>query len=176
MMGGDSKTWYALAVKKGFSMPIEKYYAAWDKHMETFYPFVPLTGHMKKLVNYLVSKNFKLGLVSSSRIPWINMVLPRLSYKDSFSYVLSTNQRDDLKAKPAPDGYVDAIKHLDSDPTHTIILEDSNRGIQSAKESGAYVIGFRKNLVPGYKQQGADAYADNIADVIDIIASLQPLK
>ena len=100
------------------------------------------------------------------------MVLPRLTYKDKFSYVLSTNQRDDLKAKPAPDGYLDAIKNLDSDPEHSIILEDSNRGIQSAKASGAFVIGFKENLVPEYKQEGADACAENMSEVVKIVESL----
>lgn len=171
MMGGDSKTWYAIAVKRGFTMPINKYYHAWDEHMKTFYPYVPLTQGVEKLIDYLQQHFYKLGLVSSSRRTWINMVLPRLSYKDKFSYILSVNQRDDLQAKPAPDGYIDAMKHLGSDPKHSIILEDSNRGIASAKASGAYVIGFQENLVPGYKQEGADAYAKDMNEVIKIVES-----
>lgn len=172
MMGGDSKTWYALAIKKGFTMPLPDYYAAWDEHMKTFYPFVPLTKDAEELIEYLSNHSFKLGLVSSSRMNWINMVLPRLPYKNKFSYILSVNEHDDLQAKPAPDGYLDAIKHLGSDPKHSIILEDSNRGIQSAKAAGAYVIGFKGNLVPGYEQKGADAYVDSMDDVEKIVESI----
>ena len=79
------------------------------------------------------------------------------------------NERTDLKPKPEPDGYLEALKNLEADPKLSIILEDSNSGIQAAKASGAYVIGFKGNLVDGYVQKGADVYADTMQDVIKLV-------
>ncbi|HSW88764.1 MAG TPA: HAD family hydrolase, partial [Candidatus Saccharimonadales bacterium] len=81
----------------------------------------------------------------------------------------SLDKRSDLPHKPAPDGYLEAIRMLGSTPQSTIILEDSNAGIASAKAAGAFVIGLRENLVEGQSQNGADIYADNINEVISII-------
>lgn len=64
------------------------------------------------------------------------------------------------------------MKALEASPESTVILEDSNSGIKSAKASGAYTIGLKQNLVNGYIQEGADAYAETMADVIDIVSRL----
>ena len=61
------------------------------------------------------------------------------------------------------------IKLLGVTPNETIILEDSNLGIESAKKSGAFVIGYRGNLTPGYIQKNADTYVDTIPEVVTIL-------
>jgi len=48
-------------------------------------------------------------------------------------------------------------------------LEDSNPGIASAKAAGAFTIGLRQNLIDGYQQVGADAYANTIDEVIALV-------
>lgn len=169
MMGGDSETWYKIAIKHGFTMELNEYYRAWDTHMKSFYPYVPITEGVDLLVSYLVSSDFRIALVSSSRMNWINEVLPRLSFRKHIEYITSVNDREDLRGKPAPDGYIDAIKHLDSTPERTIILEDSNRGIKAAKASGGFTIGFSGNLLDGYEQEGADAYAKTMPDVVSLV-------
>lgn len=113
--------------------------------------------------------NFRLGLVSSSPRKWIDYLLPRLSFSDKLEQIISLNERPDLKPKPEPDGYLEALDNLEADPQLSLILEDSNSGIQSAKASGAYVIAFRGNLVDGYSQKGADTYADTMDDVIKLV-------
>ncbi len=77
--------------------------------------------------------------------------------------------RPDLKRKPAPDGFVEAFRMLGATPADSFVLEDSNPGIESGKAAGAYVIGYRGNLVNGYEQTGADAYADTMDDVIKLV-------
>lgn len=175
MMGGDSETWYNIAVKHGFTMEKQAYYDAWDTRMKSFYPQVPITEGADSLVSYLVSKDFRIALVSSSRMNWISEVLPRLSFKEKIECIISVNDREDLRGKPEPDGYLDAIKQLDSTPENTIILEDSNRGIKAAKSSGAFTIGLSGNLLDGYEQEGADAYAKTMTDVITLVKEWEKL-
>lgn len=64
---------------------------------------------------------------------------------------------------------------LGSTPQTTIILEDSNHGISAAKAAGAYIIGFQENLVPGYQQKGADVYAKDINEVIELVEQFSVL-
>ena len=55
-------------------------------------------------------------------------------------------------------------------PKNTIILEDSNAGIKSAIDAGAYTISISQNLIQGYKQIDlAQAKAKNMREVIDIV-------
>ena len=141
----------------------------YDEKAAYIYSKASLTKNINKLGEKLISLGFKLGLVSSSRQNWINHVLPQLSFNKSLARIISVNDRPDLKSKS--DAYLEAIRKLGAIPKTTIILEDSNSGIAAAKETGAFVIGFQENLVPGYKQKGADVYAKNVDEVIRIVQS-----
>jgi beta-phosphoglucomutase-like phosphatase (HAD superfamily) len=55
-------------------------------------------------------------------------------------------------------------------PENTIILEDSNTGIEAGQTSGALTIGLRQNLPEGYVQKGADLYAENLESLKKILS------
>lgn len=171
-IGMTINTIYEKAVEYGFSMDKGEYVKRYDKQAKRIYDKAPITEEIDTLAEILISHGFKLALVSSSRQTWINYMLPRLSFRDKLEQIISLNDRPDLKPKPYPDGYLETMRKLESPPQTTVILEDSNSGIQSAKSSGAFVIGFKQNLVPGYQQKGADIYAENIDEVIKIVESI----
>lgn len=161
---------YQKAVKYGFSMDLKKYYQIYDKQAELIYTSATATPNIDHLIKFLRSRDFKIGLISTSRSKWIKLALKKLNFKkNDFDYILSLNDRKDLRPKPYPDGYIETMKVLDATPKSTIVLEDSNSGIKSAKASGAFTIGFKENLLPGYLQTGADFYAQDIFEVIIIV-------
>lgn len=160
---------YKKAQQQGFNLNIQEYYRIYDEQAKLIYLNAIPAANIDKLINHLKAKEFKLGLVSSSRRNWINIALKKLNIKNDFDFILSLNDQRDLKPKPHPDGYIEAIKYLNSTSETTIVLEDSNVGIQSAKSSGAYTIGFKENLLPKYVQTGADIYAENMLKVIKIV-------
>jgi HAD superfamily hydrolase (TIGR01509 family) len=162
---------YEKAVGLGFSMNYEEFLKQYDKEAARIFLKAKITEGVEQLAEKLIVLNFKLGIVSSSRRVWINYLLPRLSFRDKLEQIVSLNDCADLKPKPHPDGYLEAFKNLQADPKSSFILEDSNFGIQAAKASGAYVIGFKGNLVEGYIQKGADVYADTMDDVIGLVES-----
>lgn len=164
---------YDAAALSGFSMEKHEYYRLFDEYMGSIHAKSNLTEGIELLAGELGRLGFRLGLVSSSRQNWIDKVLPRLPFREKLEHVVSVNDRRDLRAKPHPDGYLEAIRVLGARPEQTIILEDSNTGIKAAKASGAFTIGFRKNLVHGYEQKGADVYADDIHEVIRIAAGFK---
>ncbi len=157
------------ASELGSSITSEELRNAFFKHSNLIYNTAPLTPGIDLLGKTLIDFGYSIGAVSASPKEWIDIAINRLSFKNDFKLVLSLDKRSDLPHKPAPDGYLEAIRMLGSTPQSTIILEDSNAGIASAKAAGAFVIGLRENLVEGQSQNGADIYADNINEVISII-------
>lgn len=160
---------YKKAVALGHLGSQEEFDKAFDKEAQKIYQTVEVTPGTEKLVENLRQNGFRLGIVSASPLSWVKIFLDRVPFQDAFEVVLSLHERPDLQHKPSPDGYKEAILELNANPVSTIVLEDSNPGIQSAKAAGAYVIGLKENLVPNYVQEGADAYANKMSDVWEII-------
>lgn len=132
------------------------------------YRTAPLTKGLDTLAAFLKSQNYRIGVVSASPLSWITTVTKRLSFENDIALIISLHERQDLSHKPAPDGYLEAMQSLEASPESTIVLEDSNAGIASAKASGAFTIGLQQNLADRYSQTGADAYAATANDVIGL--------
>jgi beta-phosphoglucomutase-like phosphatase (HAD superfamily) len=135
------------------------------------YQTAPLTEGLTELSTKLLQSGYRLAIVSASPIAWIHEVTKRLPFEKDISLIISLHEHQELARKPSPDGYNKAMKDLGVLPEETIILEDSNVGIASAKASGAFTIGLRQNLVEGYNQVGADVYAETLADVLTLISA-----
>lgn len=168
-IGVGVRTVHERAKALGFTMPREQFQSMYDKVAFTVYDRSNVTPGIDILASFLIKNNFRLGLVSSSAMSWIGKVLPRLSFADKIESIISLNDRLDLKPKPNPDGYLETMRNLGSQPNSTIILEDSNSGITAAKASGAFTIAFTQNLVNGYKQIEADSKANSMEEVTGII-------
>ena len=168
-LGFSIKAVYDKAIALGAQIDKDSYVRAYDDAAAEIYGRAPLTAGTQELVSFLVKNEHKIGLVSAAQQKSINLVLARLSFSDKFDVVLSVNDHPDLKQKPHPDAYAETLKELDSNAGASFILEDSNPGIVAAKAAGAYTIGYRGNLLPGYEQTGADADADTMDDVIRLV-------
>jgi len=162
---------YEKARALGSAITKQEVVDGYNSVVNDVYAHAPLTAGSNTLAERLTTLGFKLGLVTQSPQSWIDHVVPRLAFKDSLEVVISLEDRPDLGFKPAPGGYIEALRVLGADPKQSFVLEDSNLGIASGKGSGAYTIGFRGNLVEGYEQTGADAYADTMDEVAAIVQS-----
>ncbi len=167
-LGLDMEAIYKKAVAHGSNVSKDKLFETFFKYAIDIYQNAPLTPGIQELGNTLIKLGYKLGIVFASPKKWVDVVVNRLEFKEHLDVIISLHERSDLLHKPAPDGYIDSINKLGGTPKSTIILEDSNAGIASAKAAGAYTIGLQQNLVQGYKQQGADIYVKNIEEVIQI--------
>lgn len=168
IMGNSVSGIYKAATEWSFNMSKKKFEQIYDRYAEIVYEEAKITDGILELTKKLISMNFTLGLVSSSRQYWINLVLKKLGANSLFQYVLSLDS-DGRKPKPSSDGYLEAINLLGSVPKNTIILEDSNRGVQAAKASGALTICLLENLQDGYLPSNADKYTKSIQDLIQEI-------
>jgi HAD superfamily hydrolase (TIGR01509 family) len=160
---------YAEAVKHGSKVSKEAFLEKFNELAVKVYQEAPFTDGVDALADYLVGKNYKIGLISSAPKPWMDMVLARLAFASKFNAVVSINDTSHLLPKPHPGSYFEIMEKLEVNSDTSIILEDSNSGIQAAKSAGAFTIGFTTNLLPEYTQHGADTYANTIEEIIQIV-------
>lgn len=162
ILGSTTDTIYEAAAQNGARISKGDFLAEYDRQAVEVYRNSPLTPGIDVLMERLVYLNFKLGLVTASRPFWIQQVLPRLRKPEYFQSTVSLAENKTLRPKPFPDGYTEAMRQLNCLPNRTIILEDSNRGIQSAKASNALTICLRENLPVPYISSRADMYVDSL--------------
>lgn len=160
---------YLAAKKFDFSMSENQFYQEYDKLAIRVYGEAKITRGTDELIDVLKKLKFKIGLVTAARPLWVKPVLSKLNNTGCFNCVISLTERLDLKPKPDPDGYLALIKKLTVAPQRTIILEDSNRGIEAAKRSRALTICLKENLPNGYQPKNADIYIEKMADLVRII-------
>ena len=97
----------------------------------------PTAAHLI-LLSTLKNKGMKVGVVTNS-IRMTTEFMLQYSGVSKFLDVLITNEDID-QPKPAPDGYLLAMKNLGSKAENTVVVEDGMHGIQAAKAAGARVV------------------------------------
>jgi len=173
LMGSTTDVIYDIACENGLTMAKEEFLKRYDEQAIFVYSLSTPTDDINKLLQKLKDLNFKIGLVSASRPLWIETVLKKIRNRNLFEYVLSLAQREDLRPKPYPDGFLEAIKELGSTPEKTIILEDSNKGLLAAKASGAFTICLREHLPDDHVSEKADMVVDNLKTLMTFLDELK---
>jgi beta-phosphoglucomutase-like phosphatase (HAD superfamily) len=175
IIGLNMEAIHHKTIQLGSTVSKEDLFRAFRERAPEVYRNARLTPGIQELKDELTQRDFHLGIVSASPQEWIDIVLHRLNWNPAdFKIILSIQDRSDIAHKPSPDGYIYAMQELGATPATTLILEDSNPGIASAKASGATVIGFKANLIKDYIQKGADRYAENVEEVINIVKGFKP--
>ena len=100
----------------------------------------PTAAHLI-LLSTLKNRGMKVGVVTNS-IRMTTEFMLQYSGVAKFLDVLVTNE-DVENPKPAPDGYLLAMRKLGSNPANTVVVEDGMHGIQAAKAAGARVVEVR---------------------------------
>ncbi len=106
-----------------------------------------------------------LALASSSPHDWIGIVLDRFELRRFFPVVVSS---DDVggKGKPAPDIYLLTAEKLGVAPEHCAAIEDSTKGIASAKAAGMFCAGFRNGFNDNQSLDEADAVLEKLGEFV----------
>lgn len=173
MIGVSLGDIYQRAAALGTSASKAEFHNQFEIAAAKVYRRCDVTAGVDGLVDYLKNNHWKLALVSSSPMSWVNLVLARLPWKDQLDLVLSVNEHRKIKPKPSPDGYKHILKTLGAAAKDSIALEDSNPGIASAKAAGLLTIGYTEHLIEGYRQQGADMIAKDMSEVLRIVVDAE---
>jgi HAD superfamily hydrolase (TIGR01509 family) len=173
ILGNSVSSIYAIASRYGLQINKKQFEQTYDYYANKVYKQATITNGINDLIEKLVAEDYKIGLVSSSRQNWIDLVLPRLKRSDCFEFILSLDIGMDIEPKPSPAGYIKAIKALNATPETSMILEDSNKGVAAGKSSGAMTICFREHLPADYISKGADMYIEDLTVLIKFLDELK---
>lgn len=126
-----------------------------DKHVlsaiharkkELYSQFLKMARLNEGLVDILqaLHGNYQTALVTSASGANCAEILNRFQLTSLFDLVLT--QEDIVHPKPDPEGFLRAMAYFDASAKETMIFEDSNMGLEAAKQTGAtyyQTYGFR---------------------------------
>ena len=78
-----------------------------------------LPGFME-LITFLKENRIPIGIASSSRLKWINIIVDRFGIRPYFQSIMSANELN-APGKPAPDIYLAAAKALNTNPKECLL-------------------------------------------------------
>ncbi|MCL4421802.1 MAG: HAD-IA family hydrolase [Actinobacteria bacterium] len=116
-----------------------------------------------------------LAVASSSGTEWVRGHLDSLGILDRFDWISCANQPatsqrpvqaplgEGLRAKPAPDTYLDACRALAVEPSNAMAVEDSPNGIAAAKSAGLKCLAVPHDLTRCLDLSEADSILESLA-------------
>jgi HAD superfamily hydrolase (TIGR01509 family) len=105
----------------------------------------PISG-VNELIAKLKKDNLKLAIASSSPIEVIKYVISKLGLAEYFDLVVTGDYV--TRSKPYPDIFLYAAEKLSIEPINCLVIEDSENGVNAAKNADMKCLGF-KNLNSG---------------------------
>jgi HAD superfamily hydrolase (TIGR01509 family) len=106
----------------------------------------------------------KRAIVSSASRRWIDMHLKRLERSVGWDAIV-TADHDEVRAKPRPTLYLEALETLGVGPEAAVAFEDSPNGVRAAKAAGIFVVGIPNNVTRSFGLDEADVVVDSLADL-----------
>jgi HAD superfamily hydrolase (TIGR01509 family) len=117
--------------------------------------------HVREAVRYAAGR-VPLAICSGAARAEIEPVVRSAGLASCFSAIVSSDEV--LHGKPDPEGYTKALALIEADPDTTLVIEDTEAGIASARAAGvARVLAMRTTLEPHRLAQ-----ADELLDQIDV--------
>jgi len=103
-----------------------------------------------KLLPFLGGR-MSLALASSGSRPGIEILLRRLDWERHFSAIITGE--DAVNGKPAPDLFLLAAEKLAVPPAACMVFEDTDAGVEAARNAGMQVFDVRKALAPSARER-----------------------
>jgi beta-phosphoglucomutase len=128
-----------------------------------------LMPNVAEFIQYLKANNFRVAIASSGFRVQIHTILDKYGLRGHFETIVSI---DDVKnPKPHPEIYLEAIKRLGLKSSECIAIEDSDKGIASAKQAGIKVIAVPNEITKNQDLSQADLVLRSLKD-----ATLETIK
>ena len=103
--------------------------------------YVTKNEHLFNIIENIRDKYYVVIVTTAAREN-VNTILSKFKAQDLFDLIIS--QEDVKKLKPNPEGYLLAMKYYSIPENRTIVFEDSDACIASAKELGCSVVKIEK--------------------------------
>jgi HAD superfamily hydrolase (TIGR01509 family) len=111
----------------------------------------------------------KIGLCTSGSKKEVICKLKKHGLCECFDLIITKD--DVLKGKPAPDVYLEAMKRLELEGNECLAIEDTEHGLESAKQAGAHCFVVPQEFSMGQDFSKADKVLDSLNDLIAFFKS-----
>lgn len=130
----------------------------------------PKKPGLDKLLAWLAVQGILCAVASSSERRVVEANLRHAGISSCFHAVITGD--DGYPSKPAPDIFLGAAAHLGSEPTHTLVLEDSPSGVIAANTGGFITVMVPDLIEPSDELRGRCAcVCRDLIEVRDLLAS-----
>ena len=118
----------------------------------------------------IVKQCHRLCIVSSSKRVHFDRIHRYSEYLDLFEFTVL--HEDVTRSKPHPEPYLKALDRLGLAPEECVVVEDSYRGLQSAKAAGVDCVVVHSHFSHYLDLSDATCIIDTIADLPQAVADL----
>ncbi|MGL4450131.1 MAG: HAD family hydrolase [Sarcina sp.] len=150
----------------GTSLPIEEMYKIKDERLDRRMEIdeTLLKKGVKETLTYLKENGYKIALATSAKRDRVERDLKRFKIKEFFDFIVTAEEVKN--SKPSPEIYLKAMEGINVKAEDTIIVEDSETGVQGGISSKAQVIHIKDLIDLNY--EGVESIKD-ITKLIDIL-------
>ncbi|MGL5576586.1 MAG: HAD family hydrolase [Sarcina sp.] len=150
----------------GTSLPIEEMYKIKDERLDRRIETdeTLLKKGVKETLTYLKENGYKIALATSAKRDRVERDLKRFKIKEFFDFIVTAEEVKN--SKPSPEIYLKAMEGINVKAEDTIIVEDSEAGVQGGISSKAQVIHIKDLIDLNY--EGVESIKD-ITKLIDIL-------
>ena len=102
------------------------------------YDHAPMKNEALTFLHYLKQKIYKICLCTNNATDVVNHILKHKQMTPYFDYVITSQQV--TRSKPDPQMYLEALHNVNLKAEECVIFEDTENGVQAAKNAGIDVI------------------------------------
>lgn len=111
-----------------------------------------------------LSKRYMMGIVTSSRSDHFEIIHRRTGFLKYFQFALTSDLYS--HTKPHPEPYLLALERSGFNADECIVIEDSERGLTSAKEAGIRCIAIPNEFTQSSNFAGAYKVIDSLKELL----------
>ncbi len=116
-----------------------------------------------------LAEHYRLCVVTSSRRSHFELIHRQSTYLNKFEFVITLE--DVSASKPSPQPYQKALERLQLTAADCLVVEDSFRGLQSARTAGIDCVTVNNEFSSYQDLSGAAAHLENISELRDFVGS-----
>lgn len=157
-------TAWELAIKKGLKKEdIDKLREKRDELYQYFLQTKDIT--IKNVVGTLeqLSKKYKMGIITTARRVDFELIHKNRNIIDFMDFTLCVEDYE--KAKPHPAPYLAGLKKFNAKEEETVVIEDSQRGLDSAYAANIDCIVIKNEFTKSHDFQKAKYFIDKFDDL-----------
>jgi HAD superfamily hydrolase (TIGR01509 family) len=154
-------TWSDIIHRFRLDGAIDRYILRYDEGiLESYRRHSVIAPGVRRLLDLLAQRGLRRAVASSSRTSWVEAALETLGIRDDFELLVTGDMV--THSKPDPEIYLLAVARLGLDPHRCLAIEDSPKGVASARAAGMTVVGVRTEYTTHLSLDGAAVVLDSL--------------